>query len=162
EVEPDTFEHDVMQRLITFAKAQKDMPVPVEPLPSEQELLQKAADQVAGFTRLQQYANMDEGLEPVPENASLVDLWISENKKGYFSAANVDLAVQALRDILTWKQAAPPETEPKEVLQDWQLPLDATEAQMKKADVRALKDLISSRSVATNQVYVRKGHGSLF
>ncbi len=156
EVEPETFEHDVMQRLITFAKAQKYLPVPVESLPSDQELLQKATDQAAGFARLQQYADMDEGLAQVPENASLIDVWLT--KRGLpWSSNNVDAAVSALKNVLTWRlkvEAPPPPAEVLKRLSDGttQLPIDV--APSKAASVAQLKDWLARTREATGR-YIR-------
>ncbi len=138
---------------------------PVEPLLSEEELAQRAADQVKGLARLQQFSD-EQSLEESPQNVSLVDVWLTQ--RGLFwSQDNVDKAVLSLKNVLTWKQQTvepPPEppAEPVERLEPWQLPLDAAEAQMKKASVLALQDLIKRRRAATNQMYIRRGFSSTF
>jgi len=147
EIDPD------LQRLLTFwistekpaAPAVEEPSEPqIEPLLSEEELVQRATDQARGFARLQQFSD-EQGLEESPANCSLVDVWLSE--RGFlWSADNVDKAVLSLKDVLTWKPKTvepPPTPEPTEVLADWQLPLNASEAQLKKSDPKALKDYLS-------------------
>jgi hypothetical protein len=133
-----------------------DRPVPPqeqapEPFLSEEELLQRATDQARGFSRLQQFVD-EQGLEDTPETASLVEVWLTERHL-FWSAANVDKAVLSLQKVLRWKPKVPPAPEPTEVLQDWQLPLDASEAQLKKSDPKALKDYLSR--IHKQRPYVR-------
>jgi hypothetical protein len=117
------------------------------------------ADQAAGLARLQQYAD-EQGLRDSQENANAVGAWLAENGKT-ISPANIDAAVAALAPNLQWNPPAPP-PEPTEVLEDWQLPIDADEYLMKRAPVKALQDLIARRRKATNQQYIRRGFGSAF
>ncbi len=99
---------------------------------------QEEADRAAGLARLQQYAD-EQGLRDCQENADAVGAWLAENGKA-ISPANIDAAVLALASALIWNPK-----EPVEVLEDWQLPLDASEAVQKKASVKALQDLLARR-----------------
>ena len=105
----------------------------------------------AGLARLQQYAD-ERNLRDCQENADAVGAWLSENGKA-ISPANIDAAVAALAPKLLWNPKAPPE--PAEVLENWQLPLDADEETQKRASVRALKDLVARRRAATTGKYIR-------
>jgi hypothetical protein len=126
---------------------------------------QQARDEDAFEVRLREYERA--GLEPTSENAGKIVAFIKDHPqlKGYYSAQAADVAVAWLgpkgSNVLTWKAktapAPPPAPEPTEVLQDWQLPLDADERKMKNASVPALQDLLKRRRAATNQQYVRRG-----
>jgi hypothetical protein len=132
-----------------------------EVLREEEEDIQRRADHARGMARLEQYAD-EQGLERTPANGDAVANWLNENSR-HLSCASVDAAVQHLRTKLTWKQQ--PATEVLATLKDGsqQLRLDATEAEMKKASVMALQDLIKRRRTATNQQYLRRGSfGSRF
>jgi hypothetical protein len=113
-----------------------------------------AADEDAGLRRLQQYA--DQGLAETPENARAVRDWLEKNLKGYWSVAGVDAAIQNLgprgTNTLRWKPKQPPvQTPPAQptvrVLSngETELPIDATEQQMRRASVLSLKDLAARR-----------------
>jgi hypothetical protein len=141
-----------------------------EVLKEEQAARQKIADLTRAEQRLEQYA-VEQGLERTHANAQAVADFIDASPaKGYWSREIIDAAIANRgprgTNVLTWKPkeapAPPPPAEPQEVLQDWQLPLDADERTMKNASVRALQDLIARRRKATNQMYVRKGHGASF
>jgi hypothetical protein len=154
-------------------KQQEEDPIFKEAMdPGEVQRRQELVDREAARARLQQYADVH-GLSETDENFRLIEEWVKSNLKGYWSATAVDLSIQWLgprsKNILQWKpKEAPappePEPEPKEVLADWQLPIDASEAMMKKASVAALQDLIKRRRAATNQQYIRRrgGFGSSF
>lgn len=151
-------------------------PKVAEPLPPQIDIekefqadLKRAVDQKQGLDRLQQYV-VEQGLAEDPANAAAIQQWLDENVKGYWSAQGVDLAIQWLgprsKNVLKWAPKAapppPPPAAPTEILEPWQLPLDADEAMMKRASVRALKDLIERRRAASNQKYIRKGHAARF
>jgi len=138
--------------LLKWAKRAAAQPAP---LPSEQEILQRSTEQARGIARLQQYVD-EQNLAAVPENATVVQQWLEQNSRDW-SAASVDAAIQALKDVLVWKH-----TEPVEVLEPWQLPLDADEAQLKKSDPKALKDYLSR--IRKQRPYVRSSgsFGSTF
>ncbi len=111
------------------------------------------------------------GLEDTENNANLIRDFVNKSEvKGYWSLEIVDAAIANLgpkgKNQLTWRKAesppAPEPAEPTEVLEDWQLPIDASEQQMKRASVKALHDLIARRRKATNQQYIRRGHGASF
>jgi hypothetical protein len=131
----------------------------------QQRDIQARADEAAARNRLNEYA--DAGLENSQHNFDAIAGWIRGNVKGYWSATGVDLAIQWLgpgkggSDILHWKPKAalapPPAAEPTEHLEPWQLRIDATEAEMKKADVKALKDLLARRRAASNQQVIGTG-----
>jgi hypothetical protein len=130
----------------------------------QQRDIQARADEAAARNRLNEYA--DAGLENSQHNFEAIAGWIRGNVKGYWSATGVDLAIQWLgpgkggSNILHWKPKAappPPAAEPTEHLEPWQLRIDATEAEMKKADVKALKDLLARRRAATGQQYIGSG-----
>ena len=112
---------------------------------------QQDAATAAGLARLQQYAD-EQGLRDSQENANAVGAWLAENGKA-ISPANIDAAVAALAPKLLWNPKAPPE--PVEVLESWQIPIDADEETQKNASVRALKDLVARRRAATTGKYIR-------
>ena len=129
----------------------------------EEAAMQKAADAAAGRNRLEAYAR--EGLEDTQANALAIREWLDANVKGYLSETGVNAAVANLgprgANKLTWRKpqapAAPPspEPEPQEVLESWQLPIDASERMMKASTTKALQDLIKRRRAATNQQIIR-------
>ena len=121
----------------------------------EEAELKRLKDESRGIARLQQYSD-EQGLEETPENLAAVQTFINEKVRGYWSQEIVDATIQNLgprgTNVLTWKPktapAPPPPTpaEPSgEILQPWQLKIDATEQEMKAASVVALKDLIARR-----------------
>jgi hypothetical protein len=126
---------------------------------------QQARNEEAFEKRLEEWGRS--GLETTQENANAIMDWIKQHPelKGYVSAQAADLAVAWLgpkgSNALTWKPKeapAPPPPEPAEpieVLADWQLKIDATEQEMKKASTKALLDLNQRRRKLTNQQYVR-------
>jgi hypothetical protein len=72
-------------------------------------------DKAAGLARLQQYAD-EQNLLETPENAALVQKWLDEKVKGYWSAGGVDAAVANLRGQLKWRPKVaptPPPSKPK-------------------------------------------------
>jgi hypothetical protein len=135
--------------------------------PGEAAARKKVVDSEAAGHRLNEWAAA--GLEDTAENAELIKNFVETSPvRGYWSREIVEAAVANLgprgTNQLTWREAeppppAPPESEPSEVLADWQLRIDASEAEMKRADVRALKDLIKRRRAATNQLYIRRSGG---
>jgi hypothetical protein len=164
------------QQPVVQPAVQQEPPKPVEPKPEQIDIdaelkadLGRAADQQRGFNRLQQYVD-ERGLEPSPENAAAVQAFVDQKVKGYWSFEIVDAAIANLgprgTNVLRWKPkvaaATPPPAEPNEGLADWQLPLDADVRTMKNASVRGLKELIERRRKATNQQYIRRGHGASF
>ncbi len=124
--------------------------------------VQRRADEAAARNRLAQYMT-EQGLEDTEANADAIRQWLDQNVKGYLSEQGIDLAIQWLgprsKNVLTWKKAAPvvvveEPAEPTEVLESWQLPLDADEHVMKRADVRAVKDLLHRRRAQMSK-YIR-------
>jgi hypothetical protein len=120
-----------------------------------------AADEQRARNRLNEYAAA--GLVDSHINVGLIQGWLRENGKP-LTSTTVDEAILALNAKLDWKEeATPASTSPAtpaaEVLQPWQLPLTASEADMKRADVKAVKDLLARRRSASGQVYNR-GAGS--
>jgi hypothetical protein len=100
--------------------------------------MQHTIDQQQGTARLERYVN-EQGLRDCQQNADAIVGWLQASNKN-LSLSNADAAIAALRSTLLWG----PET-PVEVLEDWQLPLDASEAVQKKASVKALQDLVARR-----------------
>jgi hypothetical protein len=159
------------------AAAKRAAAAPPPPAPTEQQInfaeveaeqqrdIQARADEAAARNRLNFYEQ--KGLEPSDHNFDAIAGWIRGNVKGYWSATGVDLAIQWLgpgkggSNVLHWKPKAapapPPAAEPTEHLEPWQLRIDATEAEMKKADVKALKDLLARRRAASNQQVIGTG-----
>jgi hypothetical protein len=86
-------------------------------------------DLEAAKNRLQQYAD-EQGLAETDENFQLIKNFVETSPvRGYWSREIVDVAVANLgprgTNQLTWRKAeppppAPPESEPSEVLADWQ------------------------------------------
>lgn len=169
------------QPIIRSAEPSPAQPLAVQPKPVEPQIdmaevereeqadIQRAADKAAGKNRLNDYAAS--GLEDTQANAAAIKQWLDENVKGYLSEQAIDLAVQWLgprgKDVLTWKPKTvasplPAHAASSEALQDWQLPINADERTMKKASVRALKDLLARRRAATNQKFIRRGFGAKF
>ncbi len=138
---------------------------PVEPLLSEEELVQRATDQARGFSRLQQFSD-EQGLEESPANCSLVDVWLSE--RGFlWSQDNVDKAVLSLKNVLTWKaktvEPPPPDPEPTEVLKPGQLSLNASQEELRRASPEQLKDYLARTREATGKYLRPRGSwGSSF
>jgi hypothetical protein len=143
----------------------------------EQAAIQKAAHEAEAKNRLNEYAA--QGLEESDHNFNLIkEFVINSAVHGYWSSQIVDAAVANFgprgTNRLKWKPKAapapPPEpepVEPQEVLEPWQLPIDADERAMKASSVRALQDLIRRRRAATNQQAIRarvgeQRHGSSF
>jgi hypothetical protein len=156
--------------------APAETPKPAEPLPPQIDFeetmrenerdLKARADEAAAKARADQYVD-EQGLEPSQHNLDVITAWIRKNVKGYFSAAGIDAAIRALGpegdNVLRWipKTAAP--TEPAgEVLADWQLPINADEFTMRRADVRALKDLLARRRAAVGYARPRGSFSSKF
>jgi hypothetical protein len=137
----------------------------------EEAELKELKDKSRGIARLQQYVD-EQGLEESSANLAAVQTFINEKVRGYWSQEIVDAAIQNLgpkgSNQLTWHRveqpapATPPPAEPTEVLEPWQLPIDADERTMKNASVKALQDLIARRRAATNQKYIRRGHAASF
>jgi hypothetical protein len=171
--------------LTGFAVAQKAQPAapppapeppkPAEPLPPQIDFaeveaenkrdIQRRADEAAAKNRLQQLAD-EEGLEKTAANVEAIKQFLQQHLRGYLSAEGVNAAYQNLgprgSNVLTFKKVQPPPAAPEaapagEVLEPWQLPLDADEHTMKRADVRALKDLLARRRAATGQQYIGRG-----
>jgi hypothetical protein len=121
---------------------------------SESKRLQTERDKAEGLARLQQYAN-EQGLLETPENVALIQKWLDEKVKSYWSARGVDAAVANLRATLKWKpKTPPPAVAPAPVQRETirllgngepELPINATEQQMKKASIIQLRDLSRRR-----------------
>jgi hypothetical protein len=144
----------VTEPQIDFAEVQRE----------QEREIQTRADEAAARNRLNEYAAV--GLEDSQANADAITAWIRQNANGYFSGAGIDTAISNLgprgTNVLRWipKVEAPaptPAAEPTEHLEPWQLRIDATESEMKKADVKALKDLLARRRAATGQQYIGRG-----
>jgi len=171
EVEPTDFQFNIMQRLITFAKAQKDMPMPAKnmsELEAEQKQdIQRRVNKALAIQRVNDYVR-DAGLVESDANGKLIREWI-ENAGGW-TPKLVDAAIVALNNQLEWRTEPVPEPEKPEkpeVLQPWQLPIDADEYLMKKASTKALLDLNQRRRKATGQMILGKNaqinrHGTIF
>jgi hypothetical protein len=121
---------------------------------SESKRLQIERDKVEGLARLQKYAD-EQNLLETPENVALVQKWLDEKVKGYWSASGVSAAIANLRATLKWKPKTPPpvtapvtvQPEPIRLLGNGEpeLPINATEQQMKKASIAQLRDLSRRR-----------------
>ncbi len=118
---------------------------------SERKRLQTERDRAAGLARLQQYAD-EQGLAETEENAALVQKFLDEKVKGYWSAAGVDAVIANLRSQLKWRPKVaptppPPPAEPVRLLDNGQpeLPLNASFAQMRAASKDQLQDLSRRR-----------------
>ena len=146
EVEPTDFEFNTMQRLITFAKIQKDMPVPAKnmsELEAEQKQdIQRRADKARAIQRVNDYVR-DAGLVESDANGKLIREWI-ENVGGW-TPKLVDAAIVALNNQLEWRTEPAPESEKPEVLKPWQLPLDTPDWKLKQFSAAQLKDLVARR-----------------
>jgi hypothetical protein len=132
--------------------------------------LQRAADSHHAVQRLLEYSSQA-GLEDTEANMLLIRNFVELSAtKGYFSREIIDAAIACLgprgTGQLTFRivRVAPPQPEQPAVevlgtLKDGtqQLRIEATEAEMKKASVMALQDLIKRRRAATNQQYIRRG-----
>lgn len=140
----------------------------------EKEMLQKAIDEGKGTARLKQYVD-EQRLADTKENADAIRDWFDQNLKGYISAPGMDAAIANLgprgTNVLTWKSKAtipPPVPESTaEVLgvcSDGlpQLPLNTPQSVLKKASAAQVKDWLARTRKATNQQYIRKGHGTTF
>jgi hypothetical protein len=114
------------------------------------------ADRAAGLARLQQYVT-EQGLEATAENGARVREWLDENCSGTTTPKNVDVAIKILgprgTNVLTWKPKvapAPPPPPPPPVRHldngEPELPLEATEKEMRAASVTQLKDLSKRRN----------------
>jgi len=155
-------------------------PKPAEPLPpqinfkeleaEQQRDIKRRADEARAIARLNEWNAA--GLEDTQENADAIKQFVENSEvHGYWSSEIVDAAVQNLGERgtrqLRWRKAAPPPAPPApaaptEVLEPWQLPLDADERTMRKASTKALLDLNLRRRKATNQIYNHRGHGVSF
>lgn len=111
----------------------------------------KQADLEAGRARLRQYV-VAQNLEDTVENGERIQEFLNEVAHGYVSQGNIDAAISVLgprgHDTLTFKTlppALPPAPSPPApvILSDGseQLPLDATEKQMRAATMVQLHDL---------------------
>jgi hypothetical protein len=125
----------------------------------QQAEMQRAADQQHAINRLTEYAT-SAGLEDTDANFAIIRDWVVGNAKGYWSAPAVDAAISHTRNRLTWK-AAPAPPEPARIggkgpaKDELQLPLDASEFQMKRASVAQLQDLIARRRKVSRQQFIR-------
>jgi len=161
-----------MRRRLSDWKAQQPA-TPAEPLPEQIKMseveaeqrqdIQRSGDVARATQRLKEW--QDAGLEDTENNANLIRDFVNDSAvKGYWSQEIVDAAIANLgpgkgTNQLTWKpkEAPPalePPPEPTEVLEGWQLPLDSDEYTMKRASVRALKDLVARRRKVTGK-YLR-------
>jgi hypothetical protein len=121
---------------------------------SESKRLQTERDYKAAIARLQQYID-EQGLADTEESLSLVQGWINETVKGYWSEKAVDVAIDILgprgKNVLTWVKVKSvpslPPAEPVRLLDNGQpeLPLDAGESQMYSASKEQLRDLSKRR-----------------
>jgi len=121
---------------------------------SESKRLQVESDKLAGLARLQQYAT-EQGLLETPENVALIQKWLDEKAKGYWSARGVDAAFSNLRATLKWEPKMPPVTAPAPVQSEPirllgngepELSLDAGESEMRAASIQQLRDLSRRRN----------------
>jgi hypothetical protein len=116
-----------------------------------------AADAKAGLERLKQH--VEEGLEGTPENGARIRKFLDEHDqiKGLTTPQTVDIAISCLgprgTNVLTWKPKvapAPPPPPPPPVRHldngEPELPLEATEKEMRAASVTQLKDLSKRRN----------------
>src|SRR6266480_3781544 len=181
EIRDGELDPDLAARLQVWISTEKPAaPVVEEPaeeqidmgalLKEEQVDMKRRADETAAKQRLNEYAEV--GLEDTQANAKLIQDFVNNSAvKGWWSREIVDAAVANLgprgTNQLTWKPKTapappPPPPEPTEVLADWQLPLDADEAQLKKSDPKALKDYLSR--IRKQRPYVRSSgsFGSTF
>ena len=113
------------------------------------------ADKQAGKRRLLQYVS-EQNLADTIENSNAISKWLAENTHGYVSSANIDVAIKILgprgTNVLTWtpKVAPAPPTPPPPPVRylengEPELPINATEQQMKKASIAQLRDLSRRR-----------------
>ena len=110
-------------------------------------------DEKAAIARLNWWET--QGLLPTPKNIGLVKQWVLVQGAGYLSAANIDSAINALRDQLEWAQPAAPVASAAPVAPvapvplpngEIELPLDASEPEMRRASVAQLQDLDRRRN----------------
>ena len=157
EVDLSQLKMETRARLIECLYPKEDEPeelsIDLNEADNRARLAQAEVDEAAGIARLQQYVN-EQGLLPIPENAAAVKEWIDKNVRWYWSAAGVDAAVSNLRSNLKWKPKTSPNAvattmsaEPMRRLTNGEseLPLDATETQMRRASVAQLRDLSRRR-----------------
>ncbi len=151
----------------------KPAPPPRDYGAEEHAALIKDISETRAVSRLKEWGAA--GLEDTKNNADLIRDFVNNSAvKGYWSPEIVDAAVANLgpkgSNRLTWKAKEPPApepppAEPTEVIESWQLPIDADEYAMKKASVKALLDLNLRRRKLTNQMVVGRNHrgfGSTF
>jgi len=179
EIRGGVLDPDLAARLQVWISTDKTLSPPEEPaeqidmgalLKEEQLNMKRAADETAAKQRIKEYAEV--GLEDTQANAKFIQDFVNNSAvKGWWSREIVDAAIANLgpkgTNQLTWKPKTapappPPPPEPTEVLADWQLPLDADEAQLKKSDPKALKDYLSR--IRKQRPYVRSSgsFGSTF
>jgi len=140
----------------------KPAPPPRDYAAEDRAALKKDIDQSRAISRLKEWEAV--GLEDTEANANFIRDFVNNSAvKGYWSQEIVDAAIANLgpkgTNQLTWKPkelpAPPPPPEPTEVLEPWQLRIDATEDEQKQASVRALKDLVTRRRIASTGLYIR-------
>jgi hypothetical protein len=137
----------------------------------EEAELKRITDESRGIARLQQYSD-EQGLEETPENLAAVQTFIDASPvKGYWSREIVDAAIANLgpkgTGQLTWRkteQPAPTPAEPTEVLGilrngETQLPLDTSEAVLRKASLPQIRDWQSRKREADGMKYSRSVGG---
>jgi len=121
----------------------------------EKQDIQRRVDKARAIQRVNDYVR-DAGLVESDANGKLIREWI-ENAGGHWTPELVDAAIIALNNQLEWRSTEPvPEPEKPEVLQPWQLPIDADKYQMKKASTKALLDLNQRRRKVTGQMILGK------
>ncbi len=147
----------------------KPVPPPRDYGAEERAALMKDVQKGRAIQRLKEW--QDAGLEDTENNANLIRDFVNNSAvKGYWSSEIVDASIANLgpkgTNQLTWRKALPPPapeppTELTEVLEPWQLPLDADKYAMKRASVKALHDLIArSRKMTGKYIRPRGTFGS--
>src|SRR5258708_6124695 len=123
----------------------KPAPPPRDYAAEDRAALKKDIDQSRAISRLKEWEAA--GLEDTEANANFIRDFVNNSAvKGYWSPEIVDAAIANLgpkgSNQLTWRKALPPPapeppTELTEILEPWQLRIDATEDEQKQASVRA-------------------------
>jgi hypothetical protein len=87
-------------------------------------------------------------------NFDIMDEWFDRHLNGWWSAEALPACIYQLTGKLSFDEPAPPPPAPEVVeepqgpvenLRSWQLPLDASEWQIRQADKHAVKDLLQRR-----------------
>jgi hypothetical protein len=124
----------------------------------------RQADEKTAFARAEQYVN-EQGLDTTDENAAAITSYVNQYYQGYWSPQIVDNTIAYLsrhgKITFTKKVAAAPAT-PAPVTRslpngEVELPLNASEGQMRAASIEQLKDLSRRRNEGKQK---RKGEQS--